>query len=197
MSTGFAVSLLCGVVLSAGCGSAAGGTGSAAGGAAATGATGSNSPSTLPARAVPYLPSSVKVVTQAGLAREARFPALASDLGSWGFVSGSDRYFQGESRRLQVVDSRTLRFSRPDGALAFVGFMRAHAAAILGSFPILKPYVSLGRSGFLAIAQQCQCHLANPALLAVLTHGGVVTWLEINGPGATRRQLVRLLAGAP
>jgi hypothetical protein len=156
-----------------------------------------SAPPTLPARAVPYLPSSVKLLGSTVLAREVREPVLATYLGTWGFVGGSDRYFQGESRRLQVVDSRTLRFERAGGATAYVGFMRAHASTILGSFPVVKAFVSRGRSGFLAVAQQCQCHLANPALLAVLARGGVVTWLEINGPGADKRQLTRLLAGAP
>jgi hypothetical protein len=137
------------------------------------------------------------MLSSAGLAREVRSPELATALGDWGFVAGADRYFQGESRRLQVVDSRTLRFSDTRGARAYVGFMRLHADAILGSFPVLRRFASGGRSGFLAVAQQCQCHLANPALLAVLAHGAVVTWLEINGPGATRHQLVRLLVAAP
>jgi hypothetical protein len=174
-------SLLAGVVLATGCG----------------GSSPQSPPLTLPASAVPYLPSSLKPVTSADLARETRSPALASQLGAWGFVAGSDRYFQGESRRLQVVDSRTLRFRAPGGAAAYVSFMRLHAAAILGSFPILRTFASGGRRGFLAVAQQCQCHLANPALLAVLAHRGLVTWLEINGPGASRRQLERLLVGAP
>ncbi len=156
-----------------------------------------SAPSTLPASAVPYLPSTLKPLTTSSLAREVQAPALAGQLGAWGFQSGSDRYFQGESRRLQVVDSRTLRFSRADGANAYVGFMHAHASAIVGSFPALKPLHAGGRSGFIAVAQECQCHLANPAFLAVLARRGIVTWLEINGPGADKRQLARLLAGAP
>lgn len=154
-------------------------------------------PATLPASAVPYLPSSLKSLSATGLAREVQTPALAGELGAWGFTAGADRYFQGESRVLQVVDSRTLRFTRAAGAASYVKFMRAHAAAIVGSFPALKPMASRGRSGFLAVAQECQCHLANPALLAVLADGGTVTWLEINGPGADRRRLTTLLAGAP
>lgn len=51
--------------------------------------------------------------------------------------------------------------------------------------------------GFLAVGQECACHLADPAYLAVLARGGTVTWLEINGPGATRRELSALLAAAP
>ncbi len=189
MSGRLAASLLAGTVLAA-CGGA--GAGQAPGGV-----TPLSAPATLPASAVPYLPSQLKLLTPTGLARETRSPALAGELGAWGFVGGADRYFQGESRRLQVVDSRALRFRTPGGAAAYVSFMRAHAVAILGSFPTMRAFASHGRSGFLAVAQQCQCHLANPALLAVLARGGRVTWLEINGPGASRRQLARLLVGAP
>jgi hypothetical protein len=190
MSGRLAASLLAGTVLAA----CAGGAGA---GQAPGGVTHLSAPATLPASAVSYLPSHLKPLTPTGLARETRSPALAGELGAWGFVGGADRYFQGESRALQVVDSRTLRFRTPGGAAEYVRFMRAHAVAILGSFPAMRRFASQGRSGFLAIAQQCQCHLANPALLAVLARGGLVTWLEINGPGASRRQLSRLLVGAP
>ncbi|MGI8573453.1 MAG: hypothetical protein ACR2L9_12625 [Solirubrobacteraceae bacterium] len=164
---------------------------------AGCGGSPASAPRTLPASAVPYLPSSLKSLSAGSLAREMQAPVLTSELGAWGFEAGSDRYFQGESRRLQVVDSRTLRFGRVGGAVAYVGFVRAHVSSIVGSFPVLKPLVSGGRSGFLAVAQECQCHLANPAFLAVLARGGVVTWLEINGPGADTRRLLSLLAAAP
>jgi hypothetical protein len=154
-------------------------------------------PATLSATAVPYLPSSARTLTQTGLAREAGTPALASELRAWGFQAGTQRYFQGESRRLQVVDSRTVRFRSARGALAFVAFVRSHIATYLGSFPRLKELTAGGRHGFLAIGQPCQCHLANPAFLAVLARAGAVTWLEINGPGATRKRLDALLAQAP
>jgi hypothetical protein len=152
---------------------------------------------TLPASAVAYLPSTVKPLTPAFLAREAAAPSLRAQLGGWGFVAGRRRYFQGESRRLQVVDSRTLRFRGGAGASAFVGFLRAHLNPYLGGFAAVHPLVSDGRSGFVATAQECQCHLANPAYLAAVARGGTVTWLEINGPGATRRMLAALLARAP
>ena len=70
-------------------------------------------PATLPARAVPYLPSTLKPLTATLLTREAQAPDLAASLRTWGFQSGSDRYFQGESHRLQVVESRTLRSVTP------------------------------------------------------------------------------------
>jgi hypothetical protein len=152
---------------------------------------------TLPASAVGYLPSTVAPLTPSFLAREAQAPALRGQLSGWGFQTGRRRYFQGESRRLQVVDSRTLRFRGGAGASAFVGFLRAHLNPYLGGFAAVHPLVSDGRSGFIATAQECQCHLANPAYLAAVARGGTVTWLEINGPGATRRTLAALLARAP
>ena len=157
----------------------------------------SSPPATLAPDAVPYLPSSVRTVTEHGLAREFQAPALASELRGWGYVSGSSRYFQGESRRLQVVDSRTLRFRSPRGASAFVGFVRVHTGPYLGSFAQVHGFASRGRRGILAVGQPCQCHLANPALLGVVSRGATVTWLLINGPGATVRRLAALLSRAP
>ena len=154
-------------------------------------------PATLSAHAVPYLPSSLHALSRAELAREAGAPKLREQLRAWGFLAGADRYFQGESRQLQVVDSRALRFASASGAGEFVAFVRDHAAAYLGSFPRMHAFSSRGRTGILAVAQPCTCHLANPAFLAVVARGSVVTWLEINGPGATSGRLAQLIAAAP
>jgi hypothetical protein len=124
-------------------------------------------------------------------------PALAHELSAWGFVVGADRYFQGQSHDLQLVDSRTLQFKDAHGASAFIAFVRAHAAAYLGSFPRVRGFASRGRIGIVAVAQECQCHLAQPAYLGVVAREGTVTWLEINGPGATPRRLASLMARAP
>lgn len=156
-----------------------------------------SAPPTLAASAVPYLPSSARALTLAGLAREAGDPGLSARLKAWGYRAGEQRYFQGESRRLQVVDSRTFRFGSAAGAGAFVTFARAHVNVFLGSFPTLRPLAADGRRGFLATGQPCQCHLANPAFLAVLARGATVTWLEINGPRATVQELDALLRRAP
>lgn len=150
-------------------------------------------PPTLPPAAVPYLTSVHKPLTAAFLAREAQAPGLVRLLDGWGFEAAADRYFQGESRRLQVVDSRTLQFRGASGAAAYVDFMRLHLDPYLGSYPKVKPF----GSGIMATAQECQCHLANPAYLAVVARGREVTWLEINGPGATRGQLTALVQRAP
>lgn len=154
-------------------------------------------PPVLPATAVAYLPSRSKPLTPTFLAREEQAPTLPASLARWGFSSGEDRYFQGESRRLTLVDSRTLRFARDAGAQAFVGFQRRHLNSYIGSFATTVRFSSHGRTGFLATGQACACHLANPVRLAAVSKGGVVTWLEINGPRATRHALVALIAQAP
>jgi hypothetical protein len=146
---------------------------------------------------VPYLPSTFHALTRAALAKEAGTPALRERLRSWGFLSGADRYFQGESRQLQVVDSRDLRFRSATGAARFIAFVRGHASAYLGAYPRLRVLRSDGRIGIIATAQPCTCHLANPAFLGVVARGGTVTWLEINGPGATARRLTQLIAATP
>jgi hypothetical protein len=154
-------------------------------------------PTTLPPHAVPYLPSSAKALSAASLAREAGSPSLSRELSDWGFLAGADRYFQGESRRLQVVDSRTFRFKTAAGAASFVAFVRLHAAAYLGSSLGMHGFSSRGRNGILATAAPCRCHRASPAYLGVVSRGGMVTWLEINGPAATPRTLAELIAAAP
>jgi hypothetical protein len=165
--------------------------------AAACGSASTPPVATLPAHAVPGLPSTRTTLTPAFLARETQAAPLRAKLQTWGYIAGARRYFQGESRTLQLVDSRTLRFRGAAGATAFVRFLRTHLDAYVGTFAQLHGYRSHGRSGFLAVGQECQCHLANPAYLAALSAGGTVTWLEINGPGATRGRLAALLARAP
>ena len=72
-------------------------------------------------------PPSRAIVTMlpaaASLAREAGSPSLSRELSDWGFLAGADRYFQGESHQLQVVDSRTFRFKSAAGAASFVAFV--------------------------------------------------------------------------
>jgi hypothetical protein len=181
-----------------GCGSSAGANSSSNSNHGSSSAAAPVLPPTLPPAAVPYLPSVHKPLTAAFLAREAEVPSLTVRLSGWGYEAGADRYFQGESKRLQLVDSRTLRFRDPAGASAYVAFMRAHLSPILGSFPKVRRFIANAAGpGILATGQECQCHLANPSFLALVARGPTVTWLEINGPGATRRGLDALIAQAP
>jgi hypothetical protein len=178
-----------------GCGSSA--TSSPVSGTAASTLKHVAPPQTLPADAVKYLPSSVKALSVRFLARESGAPQLTARLPAWGYLIGADRYFQGESHKLQVVDSRTLRFRTAAGATSFVEFMRGHLLTYIGSMPRIRRFSTLGRTGILATGQPCACHLAEPTLLAIVARGPTVTWLEINGPSATSGGLDSLIARAP
>ncbi|MEP6642451.1 MAG: hypothetical protein ABJB93_11160 [Gaiellales bacterium] len=154
-------------------------------------------PPVLSASAVAYLPSTVRRLTAADLAREIRRPALARELAGWGFTGAAERSFQGESHRLTVVESRTLDFTTAAGARAFVAFVHAHVAAYLGVFPTVRRSAAGGRSGWTFRAQSCACPGSMPLWLGVTSGGRRVAWLEINGPTATARALAALQARAP
>jgi hypothetical protein len=154
-------------------------------------------PAALPASAVPYLESSERPLTAAGMAKETGLRDLAPRLREWGYAAGSRRYFQGPSKRLQVVDSRALRFRSSAGAQAFVRFVRSRPADFLGGAQPAREFAAGRRRGILVVGAACSCHLATPVLLGVVAGGRTVTWLEINGPRASRRALGRLVAQAP
>jgi hypothetical protein len=154
-------------------------------------------PRALTAGAVPYLESKARPLTAAVVAREAGDPTLAGRLADWGFDGGSSRYFQGQSRQLQVVDSRTLRFRTSDGAAAFLRFVRAHPESFFPGAGPMRRFSSEGRHGILVEGLPCSCHLATPALFSALPRDTTVSTLEINGPRATVRALRELAAEAP
>jgi len=155
-------------------------------------------PPALAASAIPYLPSKTSQLSASDLAKDASVSSLPATLDRLGYESGSQRVFQGPSlHRLEYVQSRTLRFRTAAGARGFVSFVHDHAGAYVGFGPKLRPLQSGGRAGTLIVAPLCACHMAQPALLALVSGGRDVTWLEINGPGATRAALTALLARAP
>jgi hypothetical protein len=151
----------------------------------------------LPASAVPDLKSSTEDVelrdlvadfgtTQGNL--EARIGPLRR---------GRERVFQGESHKFDRVVSRTLEFGNAGAARAYVSFYGAHVDSVFGVGTRRSAIASRGRTGYLIDAASCACHRAEPTLAAVLARGKRVTYLEVNGGGATRQALVDLLARAP
>jgi hypothetical protein len=154
-------------------------------------------PRTLPAAAVPYLESKERPLTAAVVAREAGLPRLAGELAEWGYDAGASRYFQGQSKRLQVVDARAYRFRTPTGAAAFMRVIREHPGAFFPGAGRTRPFASDGRRGIAADGLPCSCHLAQPALFAAVSDGTTVSSLEINGARASRRVLRALVARLP
>jgi hypothetical protein len=154
-------------------------------------------PATLPAAAVPYLESSQRTLTAAVVAKETGLPELAGRLAAWGYESGASRYFQGQSKRLQVVDSRAYRFRSPAGAATFLRFIRERPGAFFPGAGERRAFAAGGRRGLAIEGLPCACHLAQPAYFAALADGVTVRSLEINGARASVKTLRALAARAP
>ena len=154
-------------------------------------------PSVLPAKAVSYLPSSTRTLTADELLKETSGAGMADSLSRWGFLVGAERVFQGRSNVLKVVESRTLLFSKPSGATAYVKFVHDHPTQVFGAPPMQAALVSKGRHGWAITLAACACHMATPALVGVTSSGRRVTWLEVNGPKASAASLAALMAKAP
>jgi hypothetical protein len=150
-------------------------------------------PPVLAADAVPGIASTTRPLDVVDLAKDASISGLASTIGSFGFVAGRERTFQGQSKHLTYVVSRALAFASVDGARRFVAYVRSRAASFFGVGTTARQLVADGRTGWLFDPPACACHLANPVLVAVLGDGAGVVWLEINGPEASRAVLLRLL----
>jgi hypothetical protein len=153
-------------------------------------------PPTLPAAAVPYLESKQRSLTAAAVAKETGLPRLEAQLAAWGYDGGASRYFQGQSERLQVVDSRAYRFRSSPGAAALMRAIRAQPGAFFPGAGDSRAFTVAGRRGIAVEGLPCACHLAQPALFAAVADGATVRTLEINGARATPRVLRRLTARA-
>ena len=154
-------------------------------------------PPTLPAAAVPYLESKERALTAAVVAREAGRPELAVRLAEWGYDGGRNRSFQGQSKRLQVVDARAYRFRTPAGAAAFMRVIRADPEAFFPGAGEQRDFASGGRRGIAVAGLPCSCHLAQPAFFAAVSDGTTVSSLTINGARASMRALRALVAQTP
>jgi hypothetical protein len=143
--------------------------------------------------AVPGISYTTRAVTAGDLSRDAPIAGLASKIVGWGYVDGRERTFQGESRQLTLVVSRTLLFRDAAGAHQFVTFVEQQRTAFFGGGVTERSLAIAGRSGWSFLPAPCACHMANPDLVGVLTSGPTVTWLEINGPAASQTVLSMLL----
>jgi hypothetical protein len=171
-------------------------TATACGGAGASAQT-APPPPVLPGSAVPYLPSHVGALTAADLLKDGIQPGLAGDLSRWDFQAGAQRTFHGRSHKLQLVVARTLDFGGTAGARAYVAYVKQHAGGILGADPVVSPLASGARTGWLFMPAGCACHMAQPAVIAIVSGGRRVSYLEVNGPDATAKALKALLEQAP
>jgi hypothetical protein len=146
----------------------------------------------LPAAALPGLESTTQPLTAEDLAAD-----VGTDVQVDGFVSGTERVFQGESKDVDRVVSRTLEFDDAAAAKAYVDLARTHVDDLYGVGTTAEPLEGGGRSGYLIDPAACACHRASPTLTAVLARGPRVTYLEVNGGGVDPAAVEALLAQAP
>ena len=147
----------------------------------------------LPVAAIGGLPARTQPLTTTDVQKNSSLHTLAARLGRWGYRGGWQRTFQGESRRLTLVVSRSLTFSARAGAAAFVSYLKSHLDSFY-PFAVSHPLSVDGQSGWLIKPPMCACHLAEPFYVGVTVAGREVRWLEINGPRASSRLLISLLA---
>jgi hypothetical protein len=150
----------------------------------------------LPTAAVAGLAVVTQPLTGRDVQKDSTVPDLAARLDRWGYVGGWQRTFQGESRRLTLVVSRSLRFKDSPGAAAFVAYMHQKVGSFY-PFALTSPLSMPGRSGWVIRPPLCGCHMATPLVVGVAAQGRKVSWLEINGPLASTRLLTQLLARTP
>ena len=146
----------------------------------------------LSTEALPGLEATTEPVTADDLAGD-----LGGDIRVDGFVSGTERVFQGQSQDIDRVVSRTLQFESAPAAKAYVDLLRTHVADLYGVGTTAEPLSKGSRTGYLIDPAACACHRASPTLTAVLSSGPRVTYLEVNGGGVDPAAVEALLAQAP
>ena len=150
----------------------------------------------LPSRAITGLPAVTRSLTAVDVQQDSSLHHLAALLKQWGYQGGWQRTFQGESRRLTLVVSRSLTFTTRAGAHRFVTYLGKHINSFY-PFAVSKPLAVASQSGWLIKPPLCACHMAQPLYVGVTAAGRQVRWLEINGPRATGALLTSLLAAVP
>lgn len=162
------------------------------------GSEAASTPADLPVlHTVPGLASRDRALDVDALSHDAPVASLAADLERWGFLGGREREFKGASQTFTDVISRTLVFSGAAGARAYVAFVADHAASYYGPGTVVHPVTSAGRRGFFVRGASCGCHRESPILVTVVSHSSRVSWLLVNGPGATRARAQALAAQMP
>lgn len=142
------------------------------------------------------LVASTAPVTISTLTGETTEAGMADALASSGFLGGRQRSFQGASKDLSLVVSRTLVFRDQAGAERFLGYLHDHAAALFGLTTSSTPMSVPAGAGWAFTAPECACPGAQPTLVGVVRDGATLHWLSINGPQADTARLRSLYLAA-
>ena len=101
-----------------------------------------------------------------------------------GYVAGSEREFYGRTAVFNLVTERVLRFGSGTGASAYLRWLRAHAAELLGE-PRSVAAAGIGTDGFRFRPRGCGCHSDTPTYLIAWRRGGLVLTVLASGNGAS------------
>jgi hypothetical protein len=140
---------------------------------------------TLPPEALPELTSRTRSLDAEALAADALDPAALADvLDKAGFETGREREFSGKTKTFDHVVARALRFASPDGAEAYLDWLRGHGTDFLGRAAPAN-LSSPGESGVTFMLVRCgTCKKELPTFLAGWRRGDVVLSLLAAGSGA-------------
>jgi hypothetical protein len=150
-------------------------------------------PPTLSANAVPELASEKRELDRAALAEDAFTPAeLAELLADAGYVDGVEREFVGRSAVFDRVVARSLRFESPEGAGAYLAWVRSHGDELVGETVSRRP-LGVGSDGVLLALVPCgTCKKELPTLLAAWRREDVALSLFASGRGVDRERVAVL-----
>jgi hypothetical protein len=111
-----------------------------------------------------------------------------------GYAGGRERELSGHTDTFDHVIARTLRFDRPDGAAAYIGWVAAHTLDLVGRTRPLPP-LPLGDESRLFELEPCStCKKQLPTLVAVWRRGGAVGYVLASGRKADRSTVGPLAA---
>ena len=110
-----------------------------------------------------------------------------------GFVGGRERVFAGGAGPVRTIVARVLRFGSPDGADAYLAWVRANGTGLVGGGDAVDPLDAPGSPLLFIHTPGACCGGKDVArALAVWRRGDAVLWVEARGPGVSRSLMTRL-----
>jgi hypothetical protein len=149
----------------------------------------------IPATALPGHPADPIDLDAGSVAMDAVDVAgLEALLGEAGFVGGTQRQFSRVRGGRRRILARVLSFETPEGAAAYVAWLRDHADEVIGD---AAPNADLDAPGggivFVHQPDPC-CHNETRYFLAMWNVGSKVMTIEIAGEGARASDVPELLS---
>jgi hypothetical protein len=151
-------------------------------------------PPTLGAASLPELDSRARTLDAASLASDSLAPAALEELlGEVGYLTGREREFSGKTTTFDHVVARSLVFATPEGADAYLGWLRGHGDDVLGrAAPAAVAPPAPGGVVF-TLARCGTCKKELPTFLAGWRRGATVLTLLAAGSGVNPERFTALV----